>query len=369
MSEKLAKTICRYAQTRGHKHLRLEKQGQYLVCACGHGQQADYLRLDSKTELSIKETFRRLSGVAENDLFANRRFKIVDGKRIISGRATLLPAPEGEKLLITLGAETPDIRRLSGLGLNRDQQLLIRQSLKRKSGLIIIASAPENGASSTYISLLTAAAAGRSAYSLEAYPHKNSDDINIIKLNPAHSVASVLDRLLHLDSELIGVDAPLRANDLKALMEAAASGRLVIATLPVENAAKAVKYLCQAGVSAKEIASQIIFIAAQKLFPRPCPRCLQKFDPGIETKAAIINRWPFIRRYWPSRLYRNDGCAACRQQPPTDKTAVFEIMRFWPDGRLRTDYRPLSREALAKASLGLINIEDIAAWAKTETKV
>jgi hypothetical protein len=44
-------------------------------------------------------------------------------------------------------------------------------------------------------------------------------------------------------------------------------------------------------------------------------------------------------------------------------------MRFLPDGRLAAGYQPLIIDALTKAGLGLINIEDIAAWADTNKKL
>ncbi len=43
-------------------------------------------------------------------------------------------------------------------------------------------------------------------------------------------------------------------------------------------------------------------------------------------------------------------------------------MRFLPDGRLQTGYQPLIQDALYKAGLGLIDIEDIATWASSHQK-
>lgn len=369
MSDKIAKNICRYAQDRGHAHLRLEKQGSNLMCVCGQGPAIDYLRLDATTENSIIETFRSLVGAADKDLFTDKRFKITDHQQIISGRATLLPASAGEKLIITLSSSIPQQRRLSALGLSKSQRLIFDQGLKRKSGVIIITAAAENGATSTYYSLLSALSAGRSTYSLEDYPVKIIEGVNTINLKKYNTVATALHKLLLIDSEIIGIDATLSGVDLKNIWQAARSGRLLIITLPAATAAAAIKYLRQAGLKPTDIAAQTIFISAQKLFPRPCTGCLRPFAHGPEIKQLITNRWPLASSLWPKKLYHNRGCRSCQQAKKDAKTAVFEIMRFLPDGRLRTDYQPLIQNALYKAGLGLIDIEDIGTWASSHQKI
>jgi type II secretory ATPase GspE/PulE/Tfp pilus assembly ATPase PilB-like protein len=370
MPEKIIKTLCRYARAHGHAHLRLEKKGDHLLCVCGLGQTSEYLHLDRKTEHNITETFRRLVGAADNDLFSDKRFKIADNKQPISGRATLLPYDQGEKLFITLSTEKPALRRLSALGLNREQQALIKTNLKKKSGLIIIAGGPEEGASSTYYSLLSiiASSGDRSIYSLEDYPVLENKGVNTINLRKYSDPKTAIEKVNHLDSEVIGIDAALQVDDIKALWQSARSGRLIIATLPVASAALAVKLLRQSGLSAADIASQIIFISAQKLFKRPCPRCLHIFDPGLEIKKKINKRWPAANLCWPKKLFYNRGCSLCQKTNRESKTAVFEIMRFWPDGRLQDGYEAMIKDALDKTGLGLINIEEIANWAMQTTK-
>lgn len=369
MSEKIAKTICRFAEDRGHNYLHLQKQGSSLVCACGHGQGADFLRLDEKTESSVIETFRRLVGAAENDLYNDKRFKIADKHSVISGRATLLPAAEGEKLIITLSSEKPSVRRFGALGLSRPQQTVLKSMLNRKSGVIIIAANDENGSTSTYYSLLQTAAAHRSAYSLENFPLQSLENVNIINPKKYGSVENAVIKLLKTDSELIGVDATLNSTDIKALWHAANTGLLIIATLPARSATEALNILKKTGLSATEIASQLLLISAQKLFARPCPRCLQSAPSSPELKQTILRRWPIAAKLWPKKIYENRGCAVCRNKEKDTKTAAFEQMRFLPDGRLQAGYQPLIADALTKAGLGLINIEDLAIWAVSNKKI
>jgi len=369
MSEKIIKTICHYANERGHSHFSLEAKDDNLFCACGHGEDANYLQLDPETELNIKATFRRLVGANENDLFHNKRFKISDEEEVIKGRASLIPSTNGEKLLISLSAEHPRIFRLSALGLNKTQQSDFKQAINRKSGIIVIAAGEENGASSTYYSLLQAAATKRSAYSIEDFPLHKIEGINTINSSHYDNLSQVIEKLMILDSEVIAVDANLKADDLKTLWRAANSGRLVILTLATTSAAGALKLLRHSGISSEEIAKQIIFISAQKLFTRPCSRCAQIFDPGAEIKKIILKRWPIAKTHWPKKLFRPRGCAYCQKQRPPLKTAVFEIMHFLSDGRLQKGYEPLIKEALNKAGTGLVNIEEIAFWAQGDTKL
>jgi len=369
MSEKIIKTICRYAGDRGHAHFSLETKNNNLICTCGHGTDANYLQLDSETELNIKNTFRKLVGANEHDLFHNQRFKITDNQEIIKGRVSLLPANTGEKLLISLSNEHPQIFRLSGLGLNKNQQTIFRNALKKKSGVIVISANEENGASSTYYSLLKTASAKRSTYSIEDFPLHSIDSINTINANKYQKVSLIIEKLLTLDSEVIAIDARLDSDDIKTVWRAANTGRLIIITLPTITAAAALKLLRKSGLSSLEIAQQIVFISAQRLFKRPCSRCAEIFDPGSEIKKIILQRWPIAKKYWPKNLYRQRGCVYCQKKNKKQKTAIFEIMSFLNDGRLQKGYQPLIKEALDKAAIGLINIEDIAAWAQTDTKL
>ncbi|MCF7860078.1 Flp pilus assembly complex ATPase component TadA [Patescibacteria group bacterium] len=369
MSEKIIKTICHYANERGHSHFSLEAKDDNLFCTCGYGENANYLQLDPETELNIKATFRRLVGANENDLFHNKRFKISDAEEIIKGRASLIPSSSGEKLLISLSAEHPRILRLSALGLNKTQRNNFKQAINKKSGIIIITAAEENGASSTYYSLLQLAASKRSAYSIEDFPLHKIEGVNTINSSHYESFNQIIEKLMILDSEIIAVDAALKNSDIKALWRAADSGRLVILTLPLASAAASLKLLRQAGINSKDIAEQIILISAQKLFTRPCSRCAQVFDPGKEIKQNILHRWPISKAYWPQKLYRQRGCTYCQKKKTPPKTAVFEIMHFLSDGRLQKGYEPLIKGALDKAGTGLINIEEIATWAESDTKL
>ncbi|MBN2884974.1 hypothetical protein JXE04_03540, partial [Patescibacteria group bacterium] len=254
-------------------------------------------------------------------------------------------------------------------GLNKNQQGDFKRAINKKSGVIVISAEEENGASSTYYSLLQAAATKRSAYSIEDFPLHKIEDVNTINASQYESLAQIIEKLLTLDSEVIAVDANLKNADLKNLWRVADSGRLVILTLPAASAAAALKILRQAGISSKDIAKQIIFISAQKLFTRPCSRCAQVFDPGTEIKKIIFQRWPIAKLYWPKKLYHQRGCAYCQKKKTPPKTAIFEIMHFLSDGRLQKGYEPLIKEALNKAGTGLINIEDIASWAQKDKKL
>lgn len=369
MPIRIIKNICRYAQEQGHTHLRLEKKGADFLCVCGHNQKANYLNLDPNTKLHIIETFRTLIGAATHDLFTNKRFKIINSGQIISGRVSLLPADNGEKLIISLSANSPKSLRLSALGCNRPQQQLIKESLNKKGGVIIIAAGEENGASSTYRSLLSAIDDKRSVYSLESYPLKPVDGINTINLNSYPDTNSALQKVSSLDSEVIGLDTNLNKTDLKLIWDLTHSGRLLIITLPVANAAKALNLLKKSGISTKDIANQTLLIIAQKLFSRPCPKCLRPFKPGQTIKNNICERWPLATKYWPKKFYHSKNIAHCHHHQSTNKTAIFEIMHFLKDGRLMPDYQPLIVDALMKTELGLINIEDIDAWASPPKKI
>ncbi|MGE5426177.1 MAG: ATPase, T2SS/T4P/T4SS family [Bacillota bacterium] len=369
MSEKIAKRICRLANERGNGYLSLERGAAGLSCAWGEGQATQFLRLDEKTETSVTETFRRLVGAAENDFFADKRFKIADKGKVISGRATLLPAKEGEKLIISLSSEKPSERRLGALGLEKEQLAAVKSCINRKRGVILISAEEEDGATSTYYSLLREAAKNRITYSIEDFPAQSITDVAQISPRRYGGTGGAIDRLLRTDCEVIGCDSALIDEDFRAIFRAASTGRLIIMTLPYKSGALALSRLKKSGLSSDDIARQLLLVLTQKLFPRPCARCLKPGNPDSEIKQKIIKRWPIAAKQWPRKLYRNIGCSACRQNEAGKRTAAFEAMRFLPDGRLQAGFQPLIISALHKAALGLVDIEDLALWATKDKKI
>ncbi len=355
MPQKTITKICRYANERGYKHLSLEKQNNKLICRYNEN---DHWQLPADAEEQIIAVFRAILEAQENEYIRNKRFKILDGSNVISGRASITPAKNGDKISISLSSTRAKIKRFSGLGLNRAQQQKIQTALNKKTGLIILSAPEEQGLTTTYYSILSLIDSHRALYSIEDYPQYSLSNLNTIKAKSYGGVSSSLQLLSRLDSDVIACDAKLNKEDLKSLWRISAS-RLVIVALPYTSAAQSLKALRQAGISSAGIAERLLLITCQQLFPRLCLHCLTKLSTDIELKKNITKKWPLASHYWPRQTYINRICNKCRKNPKTEKIAVFEIMDFDKQGKLAKDYKPLILEALKKAELGIISLEEI----------
>lgn len=360
MPTKTIKKLYYYARAQGHDNMHLEKRNGKLICSYNN---KSFLQLDSDLETEIINLFRSLLKVADHEFVSNKRFKIADQDTVINGRATIMPAREGEKLIISLSAKKPFVKRLSGLGLSKEQQRKLKTKIERNTGLIILNGQEENGVTSTYYSILNVLFNKKSIYSIEDFPYHQFNHISLINPRIYGGVHQALEQLLRLDSEIIAIDADLSDLDLKRVWQAATS-RLLIITMNETNAAQVLKKLRQARISSKDIASQLLLISTQKLFPRPCLKCLSPLPDDKNIKNTISQRWPIANKFWPAKLYFNRGCKACDDNPPSQSEAVFEFMEFNDNASLKKDYRALIIEALDKAALGLVNPETIADWAK-----
>lgn len=360
MSTKIIKKIYYYAQAQGHKQIHLEKRGGKLICSYNN---ESFLQLDADMETEIINLFRSLLKTADHEFVNNKRFKIIDRNNIINGRASIAPAREGEKIIISLSNKKPMIKRLSALGLNKEQQKKLKTKLNKNTGLIILNGQEENGVSSTYYSILNSLSNKKSIYSIEDFPCQRINHVNLIDPRVYDGVSPALEQLLRLDSQIIAIDSNLSDLDLKKIWQAAAS-RLVIVAMNEAGSTKVLKKLRQLKISSTNIASQLLLISTQKLFPRPCLKCLKPLSNHQNVKHIITKRWPIANKFWPKRLYFNQGCKHCNNKNTKLFQAVFEFMEFNSDASLKQDYQALIIETLSKAELGLIDPDSIIDWAK-----
>lgn len=361
MSQKTISKICRYATSHGYKYLSLEQKADSIVCRYDNNH---YLRLPRITEEHIISLFRSLLESEENDYVYNKNFKIMDGKQVIKGSATISPAKYGDKININLNTTLPNLKQFSRLGLNKVQKTQLTTALEKKNGLIIISAPEQHGLTSTYYSLLDLLNHDRSVYSLEDFPEYSLNGVNTIRLQEYGGLKMSLDLLRRLDTDIIACDCKLKPADLKLLWQNADS-RLIIAAMYSKSSADVLRSLKSAGISSAAIAQRLLVISHQRLFKQQCVQCLEVEAESEELKKQIVKKWPITKKYWPQRSYVNRGCKKCQSSQNLDKVRIFEIMNFDKNGELKTEYNPLILEALRKVELGIINLEEIADWAQS----
>lgn len=360
MPTKTIKKIYNYAQQQGYNNFHLEKRDGELVCFSGDNH---ILHLSKDLESEIVNLFRSLLNLSNHDFAVNKKFKILDEDQIINGKVSILPAKEGERLIINLSKIKPVIKRLSGLGLTKKQHKIIKNEINKTTGLIILSGDIENGVSSTYYSLLKSLSDKKSVYSIEDFPSHEMDNINLINPRFYGGINSVLDQLSRLDSDIVAIDVSSRNLDLKKIWQIA-GGRLVILSLNESSPAQILKNFKLTGLSSQEIAQRLNLISLQKLFKRPCLKCLQTLTDDSKIKKIITKSWPIAKKAWPKKIYFNQSCSACSNEiEKSNKVAAFAFMKFNSDASLDSGYQTLIEEALDKVGLGLINIEDVVEWA------
>lgn len=362
MAQKTITKICRYATQHGHKHLSLEKKAGELVCRYDNEH---YLRLPEESEEHIIALFRSLLEAHESDYVYNQNFKIMDGKQVIKGSATISPAKDGDKLNISLSTNLATIKRFTALGLSQKQKNKLKSALAKKTGLIIVSAPEKHGLTSSYYSFLNLVNRNRTIYSIEDFPEHSLTGTSTIKPQKYGGVKASLELLSRLDSDVIGCDAKLNKSDLKMLWQISAS-RLVIVSQNSPSPAAVLKDLKAASVSSAAIAERLLLITNQRLFTQQCLHCLKPLTEFSELKKRITEKWPIAQRHWPRRSFSSSTCKKCQFGAKLDKIRVFEIMDFDKHGQLQAGYRPLILEALKKSDLGIISLEEIADWSENK---
>lgn len=87
------------------------------------------------------------------------------------------------------------------------------------------------------------------------------------------TMAELLPGVISQDPDVIGVDEIRDAGTAKAVVSAALSGLLVIATIRADSAKEAVSVLSSFGVTDSEIKRVLLASVGVCLAPTPCPVC------------------------------------------------------------------------------------------------
>lgn len=241
MSKKIVNHLLNYAAQNRAGRLVIENAPRSIDCHYHlEGGAKRVFTLPKKLEKTLIESLRQILKIAPGELAANRYCKIQDRRYSLTFYLTILPDKNGEKVIINIINQSPANRGLKKLGLTANDQKTLTESLSKKTGLIIVSAPNGQGKSTTLNAIISTIDLERSnAYFFSARPETRIDGLNYLLPTSAN-----LERVLRQDSNLIVWEDLQDEANLKKILLAAASGRLVLATM--------------AGISVWEIMAKIL---------------------------------------------------------------------------------------------------------------
>lgn len=210
----------------------------------------------------------------------------IDGHKI-DFRVSTMPSYYGEKIVMRILDAEKGVKPLDQLGLSTRNLALMRDSLKKPYGIILITGPTGSGKSTTLYSMMNELDKEKTnIVSLEDPVEYHMPDINQSQMMPeiGYTFASGLRSILRQDPDVIMVGEIRDKETAQLAIQAALTGHLVLSTLHTNNAIGAIPRLIDMGVDPYLISPTLILSVAQRLTRLTCEtsKKLVPMDPSIK---------------------------------------------------------------------------------------
>lgn len=220
------------------------------------------------------------------------RFSSIFNGHKIDFRVSSLPAYYGEKVVIRILDSYRGVKPLEDVGFNSEALTIIRDSIKRPYGLILISGPTGSGKTTTLYSMLNEIDREKqNVVSLEDPVEYNIPGLNQSQIMPeiGYTFATGLRSILRQDPDVIMVGEIRDKETAQLAIQAALTGHLVLSTIHTNNAIGVIPRLIDMGVDPYLIAPTLILTMAQRLVPKINPEC-KKEVPHEESMRSMIEK-------------------------------------------------------------------------------
>ncbi len=307
-------------------------------------------RIKILANLQIDEHFRPQDG----------RFKTKLGDFEFDIRVSIIPTLYGEKAVLRLLASTFRPTSLADLGLNENNENLIKRAIKKSYGMIISTGPTGSGKTTTLYTILQLLnSVDVNICTIEDPIEYELPRINQMQVNPKINLtfAEGLRAFLRQDPNIIMVGEIRDYETADIAVQAALTGHLILSTLHTNDAISSIPRLLDLNVPKYLISSTLSVVIAQRLVRKICLNCVYSLETKDYQKEAIkeqlikdgllpeeINEY-----YLPKYVFKGKGCELCNNSGYRGRTGIFEI--FFIDDEL-ADY-------LAKNEFNIVEFKNL----------
>lgn len=286
----------------------------------------DRLKLLAELKLNIQDTPQ------------DGRFTIKTPEEEIEVRASTVPGPYGENIVLRLLLPSSIKRRLEDLGIREYDLKILNRELKRPNGLIAVTGPTGSGKTTTLYAALKKIVTPEIKIITIEDPieyHVAGIEQTQIDAKGGYDFANGLRAILRQDPDVILVGEIRDRGTASTAMHASLTGHLVFTTLHTNDAAGAVPRLVDLGVEPKIIASAMNVVIAQRLSRRLCPNCARS-DTLSKKVARTINQYlanlpPRVKKIPKvtsgTKIKKaGKGCADCYGTGYRGRMGIFEVL-------------------------------------------
>jgi type II secretory ATPase GspE/PulE/Tfp pilus assembly ATPase PilB-like protein len=315
------------------------------------------------------KNFARIGSVGSGVPALGRvRTRLADQDLVLT--ASVVPTIAGQRAVISLAPFKPEPRDLATLGMSEAEVRAMHAMVERGKGILLVAAPVAEGRSATYYALLAhAAAAGKTAYSVERSIEYEIPAVAQVLVNPGSPVApaAYFAAGMRQDTDVVGMDALQSVEDIHLAVEAAGAGRLVIATFAASDIVSAVRRMLDLGAEPHSLASALTLAVGQRLARTNCPNCT------VEQASDVARLLPGAPADLANRT--GTGCPNCGKTGFSGLTGIFEVLPFTDPVRAAVaasgsaadlgaaahaaGMRPLAASGLAKVTAGIVSADEL----------
>ena len=210
-------------------------------------------------------------------------------ERKVDFRVSTLPTFYGEKVVIRILDPERGVKTLDDVGLSPEHLALVRETLTRPHGMILMTGPTGEGKSTTLYAMLKELDREKlNIVSLEDPIEYNIPGINQSQVKPeiGYDFADGLRSILRQDPDVIMVGEIRDKDTARLAIQAALTGHLVFATLHTNSAIGAIPRLIDMGVDPYLIAPTLLMSMAQRLVQKLVPNT----GKAIPVEGAIAEQ-------------------------------------------------------------------------------
>jgi len=383
---KIVAVILRHATEGGASDVHIEHTGEHIrVRFRVDGELFTSLILPIAVHGSLVARIKILSNLKldEKRKPQDGRFSArIDGRKI-DFRVSTFPAYYGEKVEMRILDTEKGVKTMTEIGFRPNELALMRETIKRPYGIILLTGPTGSGKSTTLYSMLNELdKETQNIVSLEDPVEYNMVGVNQSQVRPeiGYTFASGLRTTLRQDPDIVMVGEIRDKETAELAIQAALTGHLVFSTLHTNTAIGAIPRLVDMGIDPYLIAPTLIMSISQRLIKTICPGAKKEVGDKEAMKMMVDKEFKDLPKEFKDKLNLDRPLYEAMPTPECStgtrgRMPVFEIfavdkeieriilsepteMKLWEAAR-KKGMLSIKEDAIIKCMDGLIPFQEV----------
>lgn len=234
-----------------------------------------------------------------------------------------------ESIVMRVHRDAEALPRIEDIACGPQVSTVLQNAMAASHGLLLFAGTARDGSTMTQVAVLRALLRRPlNAIVIQEQTRFIIDGARQVRLNPRLTADDAMEAIAGHDPDIVVLGDLVTLHAAHLAVRLANIGQLVLATLPVRNAVKAVTHLTSLTGLPFAVAEAVTGVIAQQSIRMLCSRCRKAH--AEDARAGQLARLPMSLD--PAALYRAVGCIDCRGGY-AGKQTLYEAFAMTPEVR------------------------------------